>query len=530
MSLPRRQVKRCDVMPTRLSVAMAISTALHVAMFLIVGWLLRDVAVPSLISSPLLVSIEPYSTAGDVADDIRLIPKAESVVANPEENRHASRASDMPSEKLEVLEMVSAAELDPPDLQAATESTSAEKKAAVIVEDPAEVVTTSRSDEPEKLPVLAKAAPTHKQEKMLKRKVREWTEDLDDMSDLVSGLTWDYKGQEYLAKFTQVPAADEMGIQRVIVEISTEENGKRLSSEVRMKRLAFSNFAQFVNRWDPDVEIHNDELDGRFHSNTGIYLSHDRNAQPLFHGKVTTTSRSINVGNGRGPRRHDSIFLGGLETGVRAIRLPKHFLPFPSEAKISDDQVHYFNEDTRITFQADGSYVWQALDSESPRHRAIISDETTYFIADRKVSIHVQGTVNGKVLVYSPERIVIEGNLVYEQNPEEVPDADDYLGLVSDKYVDIAPPDVTGPGDLSIDAAIYAKRRFGVRGYRHRESALLRLYGSLSVGSLSATEPRYNTRIRFDQRLEELRPPGFPMTSRYEVESWDTIWDVEPIE
>jgi hypothetical protein len=108
-------------------------------------------------------------------------------------------------------------------------------------------------------------------------------------------------------------------------------------------------------------------------------------------------------------------------------------------------------------------------------------------------------------------------------------DADDYLGLVSDKYVDIAPPDVTGPGDLVINAAIYAKRRFVVRRYRFRNEALLYIYGSLSVGSLSATEPRYYTRIRFDQRLEELRPPGFPMTNRFEVESWDTTWNVESI-
>ncbi len=142
--------------------------------------------------------------------------------------------------------------------------------------------------------------------------------------------------------------------------------------------------------------------------------------------------------------------------------------------------------------------------------------------------LHVKGTVNGKVLVYSPERIVIDGDLVYAQDPEEVPDADDYLGLVSDKYVDIAPPNVTGPGDLVINAAIYAKRRFAVRGYRDRNDALLYIYGSLSVGTLSATEPRYYTRIRFDQRLEELRPPGFPMTDRFEVESWDMAWEVEP--
>ncbi len=57
---------------------------------------------------------------------------------------------------------------------------------------------------------------------------------------------------------------------------------------------------------------------------------------------------------------------------------------------------------------------------------------------------------------------------------------------------------------------------------------MLYLYGSLSAGSISATEPRYHTKIQFDHRLEDLRPPGFPVTDQYEVESWDAVWSVDP--
>jgi hypothetical protein len=46
----------------------------------------------------------------------------------------------------------------------------------------------------------------------------------------------------------------------------------------------------------------------------------------------------------------------------------------------------------------------------------------------------------------------------------------------------------------------------------------------LSAGSISATEPRYATKIEFDPRFERLRPPGFPVTNRYETESWDRQW------
>jgi hypothetical protein len=56
------------------------------------------------------------------------------------------------------------------------------------------------------------------------------------------------------------------------------------------------------------------------------------------------------------------------------------------------------------------------------------------------------------------------------------------------------------------------------------KTATLYIYGSLTAGSLSETEPRYATHIEFDPRFERLRPPGFPLTNKYEVEAWDGRW------
>ena len=39
-----------------------------------------------------------------------------------------------------------------------------------------------------------------------------------------------------------------------------------------------------------------------------------------------------------------------------------------------------------------------------------------------------------------------------------------------------------------------------------------------------AAEPRYATKMDFDKRFEYLRPASFPMTRRYEVDSWDQDW------
>jgi hypothetical protein len=156
------------------------------------------------------------------------------------------------------------------------------------------------------------------------------------------------------------------------------------------------------------------------------------------------------------------------------------------------------------------------------------SEHPVYFVASRGTTLYVQGVVAGRVLVYSPHRIVIEGSLTYASDPRDTPASGDYVGLVSNKEVQVAPPGVTGPGDLEIDAAIFAGRRFVVTNINHRRTATLRIFGSLAAGSLSATEPRYATKIEYDSRFERQRPPGFPSTNRYEAADWDGQWVEAP--
>jgi len=366
-----------------------------------------------------------------------------------------------------------------------------------------------------------------RQQRMLTRRLEDWTKSESPIFDARKKLTWKHRGQSYTAQFRAVPGGDDTRPDRLAVEVETEQNGHRLSTVLHMKRLAFSNYAQFVHRWDDAVQIHDDELDGRFHSNSAINLSWSRKAGPKFHGKVTTSARNINVDHRGGNRRRDQIFLGGVETGVRSIRLPRDFVPLPGRLDMRENRVHRFDEDTRIVFHADGSYRYVSLESGLFEKRRTIRAPSTYLLAEGKARLEVQGTVRGKVLVYSPGRVVITGDLVYARHPEEIGDADDYLGIVAGGSVDVASPKVTGPGDLEIHAAIFARRLFRVRDYRHRGNGTLKIFGSLTAGSLTATEPRYATRIRFDPRLEDRRPPGFPVTDKFEVESWNEAWMVD---
>src|SRR5437762_14213625 len=93
---------------------------------------------------------------------------------------------------------------------------------------------------------------------------------------------------ELLALLERQPAADSMDLERMTVEITTEENGRRLRTQLEMKRLAFSHFAQLVDRQDPEVQFHDDEIVGRFHSNFPIEVGYDRTRAPRFLSPVTT--------------------------------------------------------------------------------------------------------------------------------------------------------------------------------------------------------------------------------------------------
>jgi hypothetical protein len=336
-------------------------------------------------------------------------------------------------------------------------------------------------------------------------------------------MEWEENGKQYSAELIRERAKDGTGLERVIAQVSASDRGKILATRIMLKRLAFSQFTQVVDRWDPMVQLHDDVIVGRFHSNTQFNVMHDSRVGPKFLGKVTTAARTFEMASS-GRKRQAEIFTGGVETRTSRIDMPVALQPSVWAPEDAEARIHEISDDTRIRFFADGSYMWRVQGSENAEYLNAPSEHPVYFIARPGVTLYVQGAVAGKVLLYAPQRIVIEDDLTYARDPRKTSGSRDYLGLVSDKYVEVAPPSVTGPGDLEVHAAIFAGRRFVVRDIDHPRSATLRIYGSLSAGSISASEPRYATEIEYDDRFEQQRPPGFPLTSRYEAEHWDGHW------
>ncbi len=386
------------------------------------------------------------------------------------------------------------------------------------------IATTSESSETvPKILEPTPAAPIEKPEQvMITKSVSKLAQQMLDTNLTNQELSWSEDGRQYSARLRRQPAADSTGLEQVVAEIMTENNGKRMKTRLSLKRLAFSNFTQLVNNWDPRIALHDDIIDGRFHSNTEIGIAFDRGIEPRFFGKVTTAAAKMTFDTPL-RRRNKDVFQGGVETRTERVTLPRD-LPEVVNGGAPADR-HVFDTDTRIIFNSDGSYAWRAANGEGPLERGERSEKPLFLIADKGAKLYVSGTVSGMFTVYSPTDIEIENDLVYAKDPRSSLFSRDFVALISGRDIRIANSAITGAGDLHIHGALFARRRFSIENPQQTKPGTMYILGSLTAGTIWETEPRFATKMDYDKRFEYLRPANFPMTRRYEVESWDRGWE-----
>jgi hypothetical protein len=502
------------------SSALSISAVIHLAVFLVFGSSLYldgkdDKDIPEL-----SVQLEPIEGPNDTEFTEAALPKpapdpVEQVIDDPGASEHNVDAPSMnaAAPQLErapdvtVQEQVAAHNLTPPEIGTVITTTGASADAVALVKEPVPRESLDDITPPEKV--------------MLARNVQQLAQQLLDTNMTDTELTWQQDGQQYSARLMRQPAADSTGIEQVTAEIMTNRNGKRMKTRLSLKRLAFSHFTQLVNNWDRSVQLHDDVIDGRFHSNSEINFLAGRDVSPRFFGKVTTAAPTMTF-SGFNNRKNKEVFQGGYETKTDRVTLPRDMPDVVAGGEESDRRV--FAEDTRIIFNADGSYVWRQANGEGELHREEPSDRPRYLIGEKGAKLFVRGTVSGIFTVYSPNDIEIEDDLIYVKDPRQTVLSRDFLALISGRDIAVAGPAVTGTGDLTVHGALFARRRFYIEEIDRGKEQTLIIYGSLTAGTISATEPRYATKIDFDKRFEYLRPASFPMTRRYEVENWDQDW------
>lgn len=351
----------------------------------------------------------------------------------------------------------------------------------------------------------------------LSQQSRESLAQLDAVQLLQSEQTYD-------VVVTHSPATSLTALDTYHIVISREADGNLYSTSAEFRERAFSHYAKFIHHWDPQVSLSKDWVGGRFHSNSPINLATDARTSPVFAGPVTLASAQ------HVSRRllNSAMFQAGLETGTGRIALPDSASPGVFFPVAEDATTHYFDEDTDLEFRGNGSVDW--TQAQSNRNGTIPKPENSLMLIARdNARFNVSGTINGSVLLYSGRRIMITGNLRYASRDSEPATVADYLTLISDGTIEIAVSSITGSGDLVIDGALFARQRFSVRRFRDREQGELIIFGTLVAGSVSATEPRFSTRIEYDPRYDTQRPPAFPSTGLYDLADWDRQWTVTAI-
>jgi len=507
-----------------ISTTLGISAGVHVALFLIVGTALYssgedDADVPEL-------SVQLVTRQGPNSEEFTeaALPKP---VPEPvdEELPHpgtSAQTVDSPSQASAVPQLEKSPDVaEVQEAQAFAQVTPSETPEGPVI------TTTGPSDSSvaevtEPQPVVQQPVP-ETEKVMLTRNVQHLAQQLLDTNLTSTQLTWQQDGQQYSARVLRQPAPDSTGLEQVIAEITTNRDGKRMKTHLSMKRLAFSHFTQLVNQWDPNIQLHDDIIDGRFHSNTEIGLAFAGGIEPRFFGKVTTSAATMTRNSMMTRRRNKDIFQGGVETRTERVNLPRDMPDVVNGGEPGDRQV--FTADTRIIFNSDGSYVWRLANGEGALERAEASDRPRYLIAQDDVKLFVRGTVAGIFTVYTPSDIEIEDDLTYANDPRSTLLSRDFLALISGRDIRVARTQVTGTGDLNIHAALFARRRFAIESTQRGKVGVLKILGSVTAGTITETEPRYATKLDFDKRFEYLRPASFPMTRRYEVDSWDQDWE-----
>jgi hypothetical protein len=501
--------------------SLGISAFVHLSLFLFVASALYedgrdDADIPEL-------SVQLETRAGPNEEEFTEAalprPAPEPLDEVIDEPGGSTQTVDAPAVANDVPFLEHAPEVVPTETYAATATTPAETGTVVV--------TTGVADQqvamvPEPVPETTLADIEPPEKVMLTRHVQKLAQQLLDTELTDTELTWEQDGRQYQARVLRQPAKDSTGIEQVVAEIMTHKDGKRLKTRLSMKRLAFSHFTQLVNNWDRNVQLHDDVIDGRFHSNSRISFLAGRDVAPRFFGKVTTAAASMSF-QGFDRRRNREVFQGGYETRTEPVSLPRDMPDIVTGGEEGDRRV--FDADTRIIFNADGSYAWRLASGEGELQRDEPRDRPRYLIGEKGAKLYVRGTVSGIFTLYTPDDIEIEDDLVYARDPRQSVSSRDFLALIAGRDVVISGPEVTGEGDLTVHGAVFARRRFYVESYDRGSEQTLVMYGSLTAGTISATEPRYATKIDFDKRFEYLRPASFPMTRRYEVSEWNQDWE-----
>lgn len=291
-------------------------------------------------------------------------------------------------------------------------------------------------------------------------------------------------------------------------------------------RSPVSEFFWFTNNEGNVYWTSADTVWGPLHTNGLLRVS----GSPTFYGKVTA-QQGITP-NPSSPLSQANYF-GGWEIGIQNT-LVTDMSPLLNAANTGNgaapmNSKSLYDKEVTFEFLPDGKVI-RTIESDPPDTLLLTAIAPTGVIYSTQ-DVHVKGTINGELTIYTTKDIWIEDNVLYADNPLVNNASDDLLGLVANNNIIIA-DNPANNSDVVINGSLMA-----VNGMMYAENYQTRpVAGSLTiVGSIyqntrgpiatfnwgtNAILSGFEKNYRFDLRLQGVTPPYFPYVRNLQLIAW----------
>ncbi|MFZ1517631.1 MAG: hypothetical protein WAU11_02590 [Ignavibacteriaceae bacterium] len=314
---------------------------------------------------------------------------------------------------------------------------------------------------------------------------------------------------------------------RQITSIGTY-HGLTSTVKVTLSPSKFSKFAYYsVSEGGTIWWTGSDTVWGPFHTQDYLRAAY----HPVFYGKASSLKSLVYYNNNKSASK--PYFLGGYESGVS--------LPMPTDAVDNMESaadvggLKFTNKDTVYMYFVNDSLKYKYSYSASYSTVYLPDASPNGMIFAKNSIVRLKGTVKGQYTVACNNTttgkgtVYIDDDIVYNEDPRQVPNSTDMLGICAENSVLIT-KNTANNSDVNIHASVYSEKGgFGADYYDTRPvSGNINLLGGIiqntrkAVGTFSGSTINHGfaKRYKYDDRFMLASPPFFPGTGGFEIVSW----------
>lgn len=318
--------------------------------------------------------------------------------------------------------------------------------------------------------------------------------------------------------------------QIVTINVNAFYGNAYASAELKLKPMSFAEFAYFsVNEPSGIWWISTDTVHGPLHVNGDLNID----GGPVFNAKVSLKGK-INKGtnNPYKPTFKEPPPKTGVDKPLPTDGVAKVKTLAELNGKVFKNQSQVYLE-----FKGD-TLLYKYSSGATPTKVYLPTFAKNGVIFCENAEVRIKGVIKGQYTVAASGStdkkgmVYFDDDVVYNTDPR-TPNSKstDLLGIVAQRNIYVAdkPPATT---NIKIQATLYSQEEgFGAENYNSRSkstSGTIFLYGGIiqnrryAVGTFSggSISTGFAKNYRFDQRLSNYNPPGYPTTGDFAIVSW----------